>query len=369
MAQHKPLILSQGTVRELPDGDSLNGLVNSDDQRLSDAREWTASVVPQAEAEAGTSSTARKWTAQRVRQAINAWWQIVASGFGRNFVQASNAAAARNSLELGTAATANVTTSSTDTIAGRVMKVGDFGVGVALAPNMPSAPLLVNGTFTGITTTNGYANAPFGNIGYIYTQARQTGYLSQFALSLNGSRLAFRSFPEASAETVPWAEVAFLGSPAFTGTPSVPNLKFGNVASADINTLDYYEEGTWTPILYGKTTAGTNTYHSENGGSYTRIGNVVYYTAIIRLTTTLGMAGQVALAGLPYINKVGQLNRGGVVVGGFDGVVAGYTGYISGVHNSAAASIDLLNGRVGVFDAANVTATFRLFISGFYFTN
>ena len=48
----------------------LAGKVNNDDQRLSDSREWTASVVSQAEAESGTSTTVRKWTSQRVRQAV-----------------------------------------------------------------------------------------------------------------------------------------------------------------------------------------------------------------------------------------------------------------------------------------------------------
>lgn len=40
---------------------------------LSDAREWTASTVTQAEAEAGSSTTRRAWTAERVKQAIAAW--------------------------------------------------------------------------------------------------------------------------------------------------------------------------------------------------------------------------------------------------------------------------------------------------------
>lgn len=158
-------------------------------------------------------------------------------------------------------------------------------------------------------------------------------------------------------------------SPVLTGTPSVPNLKFGNVESADVNTLDYYEEGNWTPTLFGKTTTGTNTYHSENGGSYTRIGNVVHYTAILRLETSTGMSGQLVIGGLPYINRSGQGRRGGVVVGGFDGVVAGYAGYISGLHNSALASIDLLNGRYTAFIADNTTGNFRLFFSGTYTTN
>lgn len=48
----------------------LNNKCASDDARLSDAREWTATQVSQAEAEAGTATTDRKWTAQRVAQAV-----------------------------------------------------------------------------------------------------------------------------------------------------------------------------------------------------------------------------------------------------------------------------------------------------------
>jgi uncharacterized protein YukE len=44
---------------------------------LSDAREWTATVIDQPEAEAGTGTTPRKWTAQRVRQNVQAWWDSI----------------------------------------------------------------------------------------------------------------------------------------------------------------------------------------------------------------------------------------------------------------------------------------------------
>lgn len=53
---------------------ALAGKVDSTDSRLTNAREWTASTVSQAEAEAGTSTTIRKWSAQRIRQAILGWW-------------------------------------------------------------------------------------------------------------------------------------------------------------------------------------------------------------------------------------------------------------------------------------------------------
>ncbi len=51
-----------------------SGKVGTSDARLTDDREWTASTVTQAEAEAGSATTRRAWTSQRVRQAIAAWW-------------------------------------------------------------------------------------------------------------------------------------------------------------------------------------------------------------------------------------------------------------------------------------------------------
>lgn len=53
-------------------GTTAGTVAAGDDGRFSDAREWTASVVSQAEAEAGISTTPRKWDALRVAQAIDA---------------------------------------------------------------------------------------------------------------------------------------------------------------------------------------------------------------------------------------------------------------------------------------------------------
>lgn len=56
---------------------ALDGKVGTADSRLSDAREWSAATIDQAEAEAGTGTTRRAFTAQRVFQAIAAWWSGV----------------------------------------------------------------------------------------------------------------------------------------------------------------------------------------------------------------------------------------------------------------------------------------------------
>lgn len=51
------------------------------------------------------------------------------TAFGRSLIDDNDAVAARSTLGLGTAAIANLTTSSTDNTAGRVLQVGDFGLG------------------------------------------------------------------------------------------------------------------------------------------------------------------------------------------------------------------------------------------------
>lgn len=84
---------------------ALDSKVNNTDSRLSDSREWTASTVSQAEAEAGTATTRRAFTAQRVRQAIAAWWLSVSTLFGRSLVEASDASDAKAKLGLSTVAT------------------------------------------------------------------------------------------------------------------------------------------------------------------------------------------------------------------------------------------------------------------------
>lgn len=56
----------------------LSGKLNANDVSVTNAREWTATTVDQVEAEAGTATTRRAWTAQRVFQAVAAWWNASA---------------------------------------------------------------------------------------------------------------------------------------------------------------------------------------------------------------------------------------------------------------------------------------------------
>ncbi|WIF69765.1 hypothetical protein QN096_11705 [Metapseudomonas otitidis] len=148
--------------------------VDTTDPRLSDVREWSASTVSQAEAEAGTATTRRAWTAQRVWQAIASWWNSASTAYGRSLVTSSTAASARGVLGLGTAATANVTTSDTDSTTGSVVRNGNFGNFVyrlnGIIANTSANSFSVAGSrnyVQGSTTTD----LPINSTGYIIVDA------------------------------------------------------------------------------------------------------------------------------------------------------------------------------------------------------
>jgi len=75
-------------------------------------------------------------------------------------------------------------------------------------------------------------------------------------------------------------------------------------ASADANTLDDYEEGSWTPTYTPHTNAFTSiTYVGATPGRYTKIGNMVTVWGYIGTGgITVGTAsGSVYLSGLPFV--------------------------------------------------------------------
>jgi len=69
-------------------------------------------------------------------------------------------------------------------------------------------------------------------------------------------------------------------------------------ASSDANTLDDYEEGTWTPGIGGTGTLGTASYGAREG-VYTKIGNLVTVQFIVDYSGANG-TGSLAITGLPF---------------------------------------------------------------------
>ena len=138
-----------------------------------------------------------------------------------------NAAAQRATLGLGTAATANVTTSATDTTAGRVMKVGDFGLGAAIglgAANNIDQYLrsgfytcdLVAGTLPAGVTSGGHLTVSGTGVGVA---------VQCFVPYFTPTRSFIRTW--VSPTWTAWVEIALTNSPAFIGTPTAPTASAG----------------------------------------------------------------------------------------------------------------------------------------------
>jgi hypothetical protein len=70
-------------------------------------------------------------------------------------------------------------------------------------------------------------------------------------------------------------------------------------ASTDANTLDDYEEGTWTPTATGSGTPGTYTV-SVSSATYTKIGRLVNARFSIGFSAASGGTGTFVIGGLPF---------------------------------------------------------------------
>jgi hypothetical protein len=135
-----------------------------------------------------------------------------------------------------------------------------------------------------------------------------------------------------------------------------------NGDTADANSLDDYEEGTWTPTLIGN--ASSPSYTSQFG-KYTKIGRLVHLVGKVGLTNGSG-GGIISIGGLPFSTA--------------DGTDAGQRcsarveGDFSGFGNAAnvAALMFRANGTefTGVYvysSGASAYATYNLYAGTFYF--
>jgi hypothetical protein len=125
----------------------------------------------------------------------------------------------------------------------------------------------------------------------------------------NGN-LVFQTNGTTTALTLSTAQLAtFAGKASFPSTIGVggatPSASGVGISfpsaislSTDPNTLDDYEEGTWTPGIAGSTSAGTVTY-SNRFGRYTRIGNLVYFDMAVAYSAGTG-TGLLKITGLPF---------------------------------------------------------------------
>jgi hypothetical protein len=102
-----------------------------------------------------------------------------------------------------------------------------------------------------------------------------------------------------------------IGIGGATPTASGTGITFPGTqsASTDANTLDDYEEGTWTPSV-----GGTATYNASSYGRYVKIGRQVSIQFLIEITL-LGTGSTSTMSGLPFTSD-GGIGGAGAQTGG-----------------------------------------------------
>jgi hypothetical protein len=102
---------------------------------------------------------------------------------------------------------------------------------------------------------------------------------------------------------------------------SAKGVCLGVTSNTDGNTLDDYEEGTWTPVLGAASSDPTVSYTANRSGSYIKVGDVVHVMGRVNTDSVSGGSGNILIRGLPFATSA-ERN-------------AGALGYISQVSNSS----------------------------------
>ena len=133
--------------------------------------------------------------------------------------------------------------------------------------------------------------------------------------------------------------------------------------------LDDYEEGTFTPVFIGSTTAGSQTYTTQ-AGFYEKIGRLVNFRFRLTINTKGTIAGNIIVGGLPFTTSSTASSYGDAYVGhaGNLAITAGTN--VTAVLDLGADTMNLkvwsaTTGTANITDA-NLTNTSQIFVTGNY---
>ena len=131
------------------------------------------------------------------------------------------------------------------------------------------------------------------------------------------------------------------------------------VACTDANTLDDYEEGTWTPQLTGFTMSGSN------GGKYIKVGRIVTVEAVLQWSSGTS-PGTALVTGLPFANSGGVRSTGAFGLSNGASIIptAGYTWLTTHIDVGASTVQIIQNGTTGNSGAVTIASSGVVFAFG-----
>jgi hypothetical protein len=211
---------------------------------------------------------------------------------------------------VGTSSTTQVLYNNAGTVAGSANLIfNGTNLGLGISPNASwsnfSVIQLGGNTYNAVASSNSYmgvyANTYYDgtNFKYVatagasnYTQNGGAHYFSSASSGTAGNNITFtQTLAIGKAQTL-----ALEGGTQTSGTGIA--FPATQSASSDANTLDDYEEGSFTGELRGSTTRAT--VPVTTNGYYTKIGKQVTVTICFFGVSTVGASGDMQITGLPF---------------------------------------------------------------------
>jgi hypothetical protein len=140
-------------------------------------------------------------------------------------------------------------------------------------------------------------------------------------------------------------------------------------ASSDANTLDDYEEGTFTPILADNASSANAATMSVQEGFYTKIGNTVTIQIQIVWSSkgSMGSGNNVRIYGIPFNSRT---NTSQYYWPALISMSSGNTGFIAGQEGGGTAvTLELVNSPISELSTSYVSTSGRLLIQYTYRTS
>ena len=228
----------------------------------------------------------------------------------------------------------SLVTDATSTTTGSIITAG--GVGIAKALYVGTTANIAGGvdkltSATGVVSVAA-ATAPTSGQVLMATSGTVATWQTPATTNLASPGPIGNTTPSTGAfTTVTTTTSVAVGGSTLSGSGSGVQFPATQSASTDANTLDDYEEGTWTPgISFGNGTTGI-TYATATNGFYTKIGRMVTVTGYLGLTNKGSSTGISKITGLPFTSNGGT--------GGEQGDFASSIGYVLNVTYSGALTI------------------------------
>lgn len=200
-----------------------------------------------------------------------------------------------------TANTINETTSGGGvTIDGVLMK--DGGVNGALGAGTPAPVAGTTAAFSGLVQFANNVAVNAGKAVFIY-EATTSDFVKAFSPSAALLHVGTASNPDSFAlNSAGFDGVLGATTPAYiTGTRVIASegITLGSGTTyAAANTLDDYEEGTFTPLLTDGT--NTNASYAIQVGTYRKVGSKVHVQGLLSTSALGSISGNVGISGLPF---------------------------------------------------------------------